>query len=50
MGLLADLPEAAHRYLENAIAPETRPASAVRLRMHGEIRLKRWCPFSPDIV
>lgn len=44
------LPEAARRYLEHAIAPGTPLASAVRLRMHGEIKLKRWYPFSADQV
>ncbi|MFC2165425.1 DUF6920 family protein [Acidobacteriota bacterium] len=41
-GHLADLPDAARRYLEHAIAPGTPLASAVRLQMHGEIKLKRW--------
>lgn len=39
------LPETARRYLDHAIAPGTRLASAVRLKMHGEIKLKRWFPF-----
>lgn len=47
---LAALPGAARRYLEHAIAPGTRLASAVRLRMHGEIKLKRWLPFSAEQV
>ena len=37
---IAGLPEAAQRYFEHAIAPDTLLASAVRLRMHGEIKLK----------
>jgi uncharacterized protein DUF6920 len=47
---ISGLPEAARRYLEHAIAPETRLASSVRLRMHGEIRLKRWLPFTAEQV
>jgi hypothetical protein len=44
------LPEAARRYLEHAIAPQTKLASAVRLRMHGEIKLKNWMPFKAEQV
>jgi hypothetical protein len=47
---LAPLPEAARRYLTHAIAPETPLASAVRLRMHGDIKLKGWCPFEAEQV
>ncbi|HZS06518.1 MAG TPA: DUF6544 family protein [Blastocatellia bacterium] len=47
---IAGLPRAARRYLEHAIAPGTPLASAVRLRMHGEIRLRRWLPFSAEQV
>ncbi|MEO6194953.1 MAG: DUF6544 family protein, partial [Thermoanaerobaculia bacterium] len=49
-GQLAHLPEAARRYLERAIAPGTPLASAVRLRMHGEIKLKGWLPFTAEQV
>ncbi len=45
---LAGLPEPARRYLEHAIAPGTTLARAVRLRMHGEIKLQRWLPFKAD--
>lgn len=48
--LLSGLPEGARRYLEHAIAPGARLASAVRLRMHGEIRLRRWLPFRAEQV
>lgn len=45
------LPEAARRYLEHAIAPGTKLTSAVRLKMHGEIKRKREhsaaTPFRP---
>ncbi len=42
----ADLPPAARAYLAHAIAPGTPPASAIRLRMHGQIKLnQRWHPF-----
>lgn len=44
------LPEAARRYLEHAIAPRTKLASAVRLHMHGEIKLKNWIPFKAEQV
>lgn len=44
------LPEAARRYLEHAIAPKTKIASAVRLQMHGEIKLKKWIPFKAKQV
>jgi hypothetical protein len=47
---LAHLPEAARRYLEHAIASGTRLARAVRLRMHGEIKLQRWLPFTAEQV
>ncbi len=47
---LSTLPEAARRYLEHAIAPGTLLASAVRLRMHGEIKLRRWLPFTAEQV
>jgi uncharacterized protein DUF6920 len=49
-GTLTRLPETARRYLEHAIAPGTRLASAVRLRMHGEIKLRRWFPFTAEQV
>src|SRR5206468_7899625 len=45
---VSGLPEGARRYLEHAIAPGTALASAVRLHMHGEIKLKGWCPFSAE--
>jgi hypothetical protein len=47
---LVGLPEPARRYLEHAIGSGTRLASAVRLRMHGEIKLKRWFPFFAEQV
>ena len=47
---LITLPEPARRYLEHAIAPGSPLASAVRLRMHGEFRLKEWCPFTAEQV
>jgi Family of unknown function (DUF6544) len=42
---LSGLPEPARRYLAHAIAPGTPLASAVFLRMRGEIKLRRWMPF-----
>jgi hypothetical protein len=47
---VAHLPETARRYLEHAVAPGTPLATAVRLYMRGEIRLKRWFPFSAEQV
>lgn len=47
-GQLAGLPESARRYLAHAIAPGTNPASAVRLRMHGTIKLKGRHPFRAE--
>jgi hypothetical protein len=44
------LSEVARRYLEHAIAPGTKLASAVRLKMHGEIKLKKWIPFTAEQV
>jgi hypothetical protein len=47
---VAGLPEPARRYLEHAIAPGARLASAVRLSMHGEIKLQGWLPFTAEQV
>jgi hypothetical protein len=47
---LASVPEPARRYLEHAVAPGTPLASAVRLRMHGNIKLGRWLPFRAEQV
>src|SRR5947209_6190749 len=47
---VSGLPQAATRYLRHAIAGGTPLASAVRLRMHGEIKLKRWYHFSAQEV
>lgn len=46
----AGLPQVTQKYLEHAIAPGTLLANAVRLRMHGEIKLKRWLPFTAEQV
>ncbi len=41
----------ARSYLEHAIAPGARRSSAVRLLMHGEIKLQnRWLPFKAEEV
>lgn len=47
---LSGLPEEARSYLGHAIDAGTPLASAVRLSMHGEIRLKRWYPFTAEQV
>jgi hypothetical protein len=45
------LPESAQLYLGHAIAPGTRLAEAVRLSMHGEIKLQsHWLPFTAEQV
>jgi hypothetical protein len=47
---LSELPVAVRRYLEHAIAPGAPIASAVRLRMHGEIKLRDWQSFAAEQV
>jgi hypothetical protein len=47
---LRNLPTSAQRYLQHAITDGTPLASAVRLRMHGQIKLKGWSPFSAEEV
>jgi hypothetical protein len=47
---IAGLPAPARRYLAHAIGAGAPLASAVRLRMRGEIRLARWLPFSAEQV
>jgi uncharacterized protein DUF6544 len=47
---VSHLPDPARRYLTHAMAPGTPLASAVRLRMHGEIKLKGWLPFTAEQV
>ena len=49
-GDLAHLPQPVQRYLAHAIAPGTRLAAAVRLRMHGTIKLAKWLPFKAEQV
>ena len=44
------VPSETRRYLEHAIRPKSRLATAVRLKMHGEIKLKQWLPFSAEQV
>lgn len=48
--MISDLPPIVRRYLEHAIAPGTKLASAVRLQMHGDIKLKDWSPFQAEQV
>src|SRR3569833_3060545 len=47
---IAHLPLGARRYLTHAIVPGTPLANAVRLRMHGEIKLRGWYPFAAEQV
>jgi uncharacterized protein DUF6920 len=47
---IGGFPAPAQRYLQHAIEAGTPISSAVRLRMHGEIRLKAWYPFSAEEV
>ena len=42
---IAHLPSLAQSYFAHAIAPGAPLAGAVRLRMHGSIRLRRWHKF-----
>jgi len=44
------LPAPARLYMEHAIAPGTPLANAVRLRLRGEIKLRRWLPFTAEQV
>ena len=43
---VSGLPEPIRRWLLHAIAEGTPLARSARLRMHGEIRLGRWAPFT----
>jgi hypothetical protein len=45
-GLAAGLPAPVRRWLTSAVPEGTPLARAVELRMHGEIRLGRWSPFT----
>lgn len=48
---IAHLPEPARRYLAHAVAPGAPLATAARLRMRGEIKLKQdWHPFQAEQV
>lgn len=49
-GSLAGVDGLAKRYLEHAIEPGTKLAKAVRLTMHGEIKLSAWLPFRAEQV
>ena len=42
--------QGARQYLEHAIARGTRLATAVKLRMHGNIKLHGWYPFEAEEV
>ncbi|MEO1396584.1 MAG: DUF6544 family protein [Cyanobacteria bacterium J06634_5] len=44
------MPKAAQRYFAHAIAPNTQLATAVRLKMQGEIKLKGWHSFRAEQV
>ncbi len=50
VAMVADLPEAARRWLTHAISPGTLLWPAVVLTMHGEIRLGAWRPFTATQV
>jgi hypothetical protein len=48
---LTNLPETARRYLEHAIKPGAKLATAVRFWMHGEIKLEhKWHDFTAEEV
>lgn len=44
------LPQAIRHYLSHAVAPGVPLARAVRLKMHGQIKLNNWLPFSAEQV
>lgn len=46
----AEMPTAVGRYFEHAIAAKTKLATAVRLKMHGEIKLRGWQSFRAEQV
>ena len=48
--LVSSLPAPVRRYISHAIAPSTPLASAVRLHMHGEIKLGGWRSFRAEQV
>jgi hypothetical protein len=47
---LSGIPVEAQHYLRHAIATGTPLATAVRLQMHGEIKLNGWHPFTAEEV
>jgi len=47
---VSDLPPQAKRYVTHAIDPGTPLPSAVRLKMHGEIKLGQGRPFRAEQV
>ena len=47
---LSQVPEIVRRYLEHSIARRTPLARTVRLRMHGELKLRRWHQFEAEQV
>jgi len=47
---VSGLPKGAQRYLGHAIAAGTKLAAAAHLRMHGEIKLRGWLPFTAEEV
>jgi hypothetical protein len=47
---ISGLPQEVRLYLEHAIRAGTPLAFAVRLRMHGEIKLGSWRPFSAEEI
>lgn len=48
--MTAGLPDPARRFLLRAIAEDAPLCSAVHLRMHGEIKLKKWARFEAEQV
>ena len=47
---IESLPLGVQRYLQHGVAAQTLLASAVRLTMHGEIKLKGWNAFKAEEV
>lgn len=47
---ISHLPGPAQRYLKHSISPGTPLSHAVQLRMHGDIKLRRWLPFKAEQI
>ncbi len=48
--MVATLPVPVARWLRHSIAPGTPLRSGVQVSMHGDIRIKKWMPFTADQI